>query len=490
MSRLCLLTMFLLLNNLAFSQGKLDSLQRKANDIQLPQLPDPVKTSWHKVDSIRNDFNHEADSLRTGYEQSIGSIDSQTGNVQHKIDSLNNLNLPSNKFSHKLDSLNQQRTKVESDFNAQTDKLKSKTIGKLDKIEMTPEMEGPVGEFTQKVNGFSVTDNQFVKIPELQVPGYALPKIEDVKGLDGLKGLGGLPKVETPLGNLGDVTKQAEGLGSDIKNISQGNLNGVKAVPDAIEQQAGKMAGVDELQKQTDIANGYKDQLADLNNRDAMKQQGADMAKKEAINHFAGKEEQLKAAMDKMSKYKQKYSSVKSIKDLPKRPPNAMKGKPFIERVVPGLYLQLQVKNDWLVDVNPYLSYKLTGRFVPGLGWNQRFNINRSNSKAPVSRTQIYGPRAFVDFRLGKGFIAHIEQEATNTYVPTTIKRNSDEGKREWVWSTMMGLKKQYKIYKNLNGTVLIQYNLTNHYFKTPYLDRLNSRMGFEYLLFTKKPKN
>jgi hypothetical protein len=307
-----------------------------------------------------------------------------------------------------------------------------------------------------------------------------------MKGLDGLKGLGDLPKVETPLGNLGDVTKQAEGLGSDIKNISQGNLNEVKAVPDAIEQQAGKLPGVDELQKQTDIANGYKDQLSGLNNPDAMKQQGADMAKKEAINHFAGKEEQLKAAMDKMSAYKQKYSSVKSIKDLPKRPPNAMKGKPFIERIVPGLYLQLQVKNDWLIDVNPYLSYKLTGRFVPGLGWNQRFNINRSNSKAPVSRTQIYGPRAFLDFRLGKGFIAHLEQEAMNTYVPTPLKGSADDGSREWVWSTMMGLKKQYKIYKNLNGTVLIQYNLTNHYFKTPYLDRLNSRMGFEYNLRSK----
>jgi hypothetical protein len=53
----------------------------------------------------------------------------------------------------------------------------------------------------------------------------------------------------------------------------------------------------------------------------------------------------------------------------------------------------------------------------------------------------------------------------------------------------MMGMKKSYKIYKNLNGTVLLQYNFVNKYFKTPYVDRLNSRVGFEYRLRKKQRK-
>ena len=101
------------------------------------------------------------------------------------------------------------------------------------------------------------------------------------------------------------------------------------------------------------------------------------MAKEKAIDHFAGKQEQLKAAMDKMAKYKQKYSSVSSIKDLPKRPPNAMKGKPLVERLVPGLFFQFQQKNYNLFDFNPYLGYKLSGRFTSGLGWNQRYAYDR-----------------------------------------------------------------------------------------------------------------
>jgi hypothetical protein len=99
----------------------------------------------------------------------------------------------------------------------------------------------------------------------------------------------------------------------------------------------------------------------------------------------------------------------------------------------------------------------------------------------------MFGPRAFLDAKVGKGFVAHLETEYVNAFVPSRLTGTPDEGKYEWVSSTMLGLKKEYKIYKNLQGTVLIQYNLYNPYFKAPYVDRLNSRIGFEYLL---KKKN
>jgi hypothetical protein len=53
----------------------------------------------------------------------------------------------------------------------------------------------------------------------------------------------------------------------------------------------------------------------------------------------------------------------------------------------------------------------------------------------------------------------------------------------------MTGLKKDYKIYKNLRGTVLLQYNVFNPKYKAPYVDRLNSRIGFEYGFRKKKSK-
>ena len=192
--------------------------------------------------------------------------------------------------------------------------------------------------------------------------------------------------------------------------------------------------------------------------------------------------------MDKISKYKQKYSSVSSIKDLPKRPPNPMKGKPFIERLTPGIYFQYQRKNYYLLDVNPYAGYKLSGRFTMGLGWNHRLAWD-SKYETWEKRSRIFGPRAFVDFKLEKGFIAHVEGESMNSFVPSTLHGNPDAGHREWVWGCMTGLKKEYKIYKNLKGTALIQYNLFNRYYKAPYVDRLNSRIGFEYVLKKKVRK-
>lgn len=212
------------------------------------------------------------------------------------------------------------------------------------------------------------------------------------------------------------------------------------------------------------------------------------MAKKAATDHFAGKEEQLKSAMGKISKYKQKYSSVSSIKDLPKRPPNPMKDKPFIQRLVPGLYLQYQQENHYLLDVNPYVGYRLSGRFTAGLGWNHRYAYDKDN-RAFNSRSRIFGPRVYVDFKLGKGFIAHLEGESMNSFVPSTLRGNPDHGNREWVESFMNGIKKEYRIYKNLRGTALIQYNLFNRYYKAPYVDRLNSRIGFEYILKSKRKR-
>lgn len=127
-----------------------------------------------------------------------------------------------------------------------------------------------------------------------------------------------------------------------------------------------------------------------------------------------------------------------------------------------------------------------THRLPAGLGWNHRYAYDKDNHSFN-SRSRIFGPRAYVDFKLGKGFIARVESESMNSFVPSTLRGNPDSGHREWVWSFMTGLKKEYKIYKNLKGTALIQYNWFNRYYKAPYVDRLNSRIGFEYVLTKRK---
>jgi hypothetical protein len=488
-----------------FAQVEPDSLGQKINieskvanldslSLNLPELPDSLLPSFQKVDSIRTAFNLEADSIKSQYQKTLRKLDSQINRLTHGTDSLRRLNLHTSKYTHKLDSLSDLRQKATAGFSSKLEALKSKTTGKLNALDLPPEYKEPLQQLTKKVNALNL-NTDVMKIPSLNIPGYSLPKMNGIGDLAAKAGdvgnigsLGNLPKIETPGGDLGQLTQNVQRYQEDLKNITKGNLQDVQSVPETIEAQAGKIDGMGELQKQSGVIEGYKDKLEVVKDPGASKEKAVEMAKQAAVDHFAGKQEQLKAAMDKISKYKQKYSSVSSIKDLPKHPPNAMKGKPFVERLAPGLYLQYQQKNFYLIDFNPYVGYKISGRFTGGLGWNQRYAYDKRRHDWS-QRSRIFGPRSFVDFKLGKGFIAHVEGESMNTFVPSTIRGNPDTGHREWVSSLMTGLKKEYKIYKNLKGTALIQYNLFNRLYKAPYVDRLNSRIGFEYILRKSKKR-
>lgn len=477
----------------ATEMTRIDSLRKK-----VLLLPDTLSPSFQRVDSIRNEFAPKLDSVQQEYHQAVSELEAKTTSVIKTIDSLQHLQLPTNRYTRELDSLHQLKDKVGVKYKTAFDSLKAKTIGRLQSLDLPPEYKEPLQKLTTNITGLSV-DTDIAKIPPFQLSGYSLPEVKGLPDLTSNTGQLGdieqavkLPSVQTPIGDLDQVSAQAGAYQKDVKNITHGNIQDVEKLPETIEAHVSKIDGMDELQKQSGVIDGQKaqlDELAELNDPAKAKEKAVTIAKEKAVDHFAGKQEQLKAAMDRISKYKQKYSSVSSIKDLPKRPPNPMKGKPFIERLTPGVYLQYQLKNYYLVDVNPYVGYKLSGRFTAGMGWNHRLAWD-SKRETWNKRSRIFGPRGFVYFKIGKGFIAHIEGESMNSFIPSTLHGNPDAGRREWVWSLMTGLKKEYKIYKNVKGTALIQYNLFNRYFKAPYVDRLNSRIGFEYVIKkTKKRK-
>lgn len=472
------------------------------NDRQLPDSIAAVK----QIDSICSNLNTQVDSIQTAYNKAVTTIDSETSKVNKKIDSLQTFNLPTRKYAKKLESLDQLRQRTKTQFAQKLDALKSKTTDKLTSLDLPPEYKEPLNELTNKINELNLNSGK-IGLDELNIPGYSLPSeaISSLAEKSNLANIGeiNLPNMETGdvvtqvqneiktvvPDNVGEVPNQAQAYQQDIENVTDGNLADVQKLPETLESEASKMEGIGELQKPSGVIDEHKARLDKLADPNDAKEVAIEMAKEAAVDHFAGKQEQLKAAMEKISKYKQKYSSVSSIKNLPKRPPNAMKGKPFIERLAPGLYLQYQQKRFYLIDVNPYLGYRISGRLTSGLGWNHRYALDDQDRKLN-SKARIFGPRAYVDFKLGRGFIAHIEEEAMNTFVPSTLLGNVDSGDREWVWSFMTGLKKEYKIYKNLKGTALIQYNWFNRYYKAPYVDRLNSRIGFEYSINKAKGKS
>jgi hypothetical protein len=445
------------------------------------QIPDslllPVdsllQTKFQAVDSIQRSTDQQFKSLKNEYDSIEHAYTSLSGSLQQKADSLSNIGLPSEKFASRIDSLITIKEQKLNTLKTKAEALKKKSLQKMEDLDLPREISQKVGDYTNSLNNFDIA----LPKPEIDFPAL------DIAGLSEAVVKTSLPTNINDLNvpQLLDDLKQAADNVKDIQqNISE--VPSTETIAGKVEDKAGEIAA----KKFGDLPTtptGMTEVPAD---GEAAKKELVNQAQKQAVDHFDGKQEQLKSAMEKMSKYKKKYSSVQSIKDLPKKALNEMNDKPTMERVVPGISFQYQFRNSYMLDTYVYAGYRLTSKITTGIGWNQRFARDKDNSHWN-QKAFVYGPRAFGNYRLGKGFMAHLEVESMNTFVPYSLT-DPAIGQREWVWGTMTGLKKEYRITKQLRGTILVLYNMNDPRHRSPYIDRLNSRIGVEYRI--KKKQN
>jgi hypothetical protein len=387
--------------------------------------------------------------------------------------------------TQKLDSINRLRDKTLAELNHKLESLKEKTIGKLNDLKLPSHLSSKMSDVTSNINDFKIPATDL----NVSSPGFnnSLPGLDNLNFQTPATGLNvpavnELKNVNGNMGALPDVTGKAGAYSKDIQAVTTGNLEEMKALPTTAEAKAEELSGMDEVKDQTKVFDEYKDKAGAMQNPDSMKTVAMQEVKQVAVNHFAGKEQQLKEAMETLAKYKSKYSSLNSIADAAKRPPNEMKGKPFIERLVPGIGMQVHKKaGDVLVDFNPYVGYRFTGKITAGLGWNQRVAYNFDKG-AFNAQARIFGPRVYGEYKLWKGFSPRAELEIMNTNVPPLTRTPTvDPFQREWVWGAFVGVKKQYKFIKNINGTALVMMRVFNPAHKSPYADVVNVRFGFEF---------
>jgi hypothetical protein len=190
------------------------------------------------------------------------------------------------------------------------------------------------------------------------------PNIPQIPAVNGLKDI-----TSNITDNL-NIPSEVNTHGADLQGLVKGDEAALDKLASTAEQHTAELSGLKAIQKEADVLNEYKEELALVQDPEVMKEQGVEQLQQAAMNHFAGKEQVLQQAMDKMSKYKEKYGSLASLANVPKRPPNEMRGKPLIERLVPAFMVQIQKEgNDLLVDLNPYIGYRFTGKFTAGPGW-------------------------------------------------------------------------------------------------------------------------
>lgn len=443
-------------------------------------------------------------------------------------DSVTNINLSTEKYSAKIDSvakkplskvnevelkvtgaeqkLNEPVTQVESKINEKLNLMNQEggaganlpgTVNAPDaslNIDhgLTDQIKLPATDLKTN-NPLSEIDNPLKE--QMSGAGEVKDKLTEVKSLPQeqlgkVKSIDEVKSVQEKIGTTSQLTDKAQAYSDDVKSIAKGDLNEVKELPKAAEQQAMKLDEVQGLQKEAGQFDQYKEMADKAKDPSALKDEAMKQAPALAMNHFAGKEQVLQDAMDKLDKLKQKYAHLSTIKEnMPRKMRNAMYGKSFIERLVPGITLQIQKSGNVLLDYSPVIGYRFTGRFTAGAGWNERVTIGKHVQLSLDDR--IYGPRLFADFKIKKGFSVRTDIEKMNTYVlaPIAGGYSASEGYRAWVWSAFVGLKKEYQLVKTVKGNVQFLYNLYDDHDNSPYADRINIRFGFDFPMKIKAKK-
>lgn len=476
MRKSCIILFFISLSHVGFTQ--FDSVELPVDSINsiasLQWLKDSLTiTAWADSMKISLQNRFTPDSLK----------------LKSKVDSLSSLRLPTEPYASRLDSLLKGKENLLSEITGKQQELTSKTKSKLNKWQQSIRARLDSIGIKGSIPGVNLPQTKELNLPqtdfpELDIPGLDLPQVPVLASTDfaNLELSPDLSDINTKLpfssfeGLLG-IQGKLSGISDKVSVLEELKAN---AVPTA-ESLIGELDAVKELQSQTKALEGIQppgNPADQLPNAEQAKEQVKDMA----IDHFAGKDQQLKTAMQEISKYKRKYSSIQSIKDLPRKTPNPMKEKAFIERLVEGVTLQPVRKDNWMVDINPSIGYRFTKRLTINMGWNHRITFGENDKDI----TAVYGPRINGEYKVFKGFSGRLDVETMNTFVPANLKQ-SDIGEREWVPAVFVGIKKEYKIYKQLRGTAITLYNLYNPDYKSPYGDRLNIRLGFEYTIKKKK---
>ncbi len=464
-----------------------DSLTRKAT-----HKIDSVTTYNNKsLDSLQRGFHHQTDSLQRAYAAPMNKLHSELNRLNHKKDSLNKLKLPTQSVTHKIDSVEREQTKKLNELNADIAKVKKETLAKVSALHLPPQAQKEVDAFTKNIHGFSVPNNFF------RLPGMNLK----IPGIGGMPSLGIPSNLSIPTTSIPSLQKmnlnltsggipslsQLEGsLGKDIKQLqSMGNLANEKALEQDVMKVASQNAEVKSIVQEQSKVTGMASELSkakDAKGMEAVAQQQL----APAVNHFAGKEQELNSAMSQVSKLKQKYSNVKSMTELPKRAPNPLHDKPWIERIVPGVNYFIQSKQYTLVDVNPYIGWRFNPRLTASVGWNQRIGVAHGGLNTRMY-DRVYGVRSSVSYLWTHGILFTASPEVMKAYVPTNGLL--DQKQQATVWGVYAGIRKNFPFYKSLSGYSEVLYHFSQKPGQNIYGDRVVFRFGIEMKLKKKLKK-
>lgn len=444
-------------------------------------------------------------------------LDSATIRLNLTIDSLKNMNLPADKFADRLDSAYRsfqvkvlsllpgketidegQRRKlahVDSLINAKTASLDSlrghvrmKDMGTLDnwtkkfnpnlpEISTIPQISPVTASIPRLDSNLGKLKGEVVETIPAVPQAFNIDANEKIPEVEGTTAISSISEEVKGVSEYGDG---AEELTNGAEKIKEGDV-----VEKAIESRVGNVTEVKAIKEVDKEVDAMGEQLEETKKTASDKEALRERAKKEFVDHLAGKEDIVKKDMEDIGKVQLKYRNVPDSRFLPKRIPNEMKGKPIVERLIPGFSLQIFNGNDFSVDFAPFVGYRFSGRLSAGLsGYRRIAYIGKDDA---VKTLDSYGIRFYNNFQIIKGISTHVEVERYKPENTGSIIQPMD--KEQWDTKINLGLFQRYNIGKRVYGHFLIMYDLMQ-FKQFPNSTGSSIRFGFDYQIKKRKKSN
>lgn len=461
---------------------------------------DSLDRSWKKrADSLSalRQYRLASDSL-----QVLAWVDSMRSRVntffsdreqqlRARIDSLRGKRKKEQRVRRQLDSLEALRLGVLNKLDSGSATLQRQLTARYERWQQR--LDSLTGRFSlagvpgmPELPDLDLATPELLKLPEL--PALSTPDISSLQISRELEKLGvdvSLPettrvreavarvKAASPLPEIGKGVREVEAVVKDPGKAAEqavANVDAVKMATEELEKAQGALTDNEAVK----LAQSMKDP-------EALHEQAVELVKQQAMDHFAGKQEVLEQAMATMSKYKKKFPKLESLEALPKHPRlprNGLKGKPFRERIRPGLYLAVRNTADTLlVDLFPSASYYITGSVEAGGGLIYRVREVKDSWRLDQQRP-VWGFSGFGTFKIKQAVRWRLEADATSH--PETSGATEDTGARNWKWAWFTGVQTNFSVTGRFTGQVQMLYSFERK-LKAGFPDFLVMRVGLQY---------
>jgi hypothetical protein len=473
----------------------LSSLSLRAQNGSIEQAKDQIHAQKKPIDSLASVSQSKLDSLTRG--------------LNNRLDSLNKIGLSASQYLNASDSLlGAFQNRISRKVKHMHDSVKLRLFGKMHSLDSLVAVKRKKIDSLKSVMGIS---DQFPKdalgnIPvisefdKLNIPykQWSLPSINEKLTLENpfgsIESFSGtnFPKLNLGFENLTNLKLPDEIMHlrehfEKLKILTPGTLSKdglMNTSQQVIQNQLGKVSEMGVAQNNLTEATKVKEMMKEVSDN---MQQGPEnieaKAKEEFVDYLKGHEEKVQKDMEDIGKLQLKYRNVADVRLLPKRPPNEMKDKPFIERLIPALTLQTYIKTNTGIDVAPSLGYRISGRIRAGIGGFRRIVFQSNNNS--LTNTNINGIRLYNEFRFWKSNYVHLELEHSNSTDPNpyAVDQNGN-----FINKVNFGLYRTYRITKHINGHALFLYDL-KQISNFPNTSHSSLRFGIDVQLVKKSKK-